>query len=183
MAQYDTNDLMYPAQDERFAAPADTLSLAACNAWLASAPPEPVKAPSEGYMPFVRRQTAWVQYRQAVQDQRDTLAVAEQQLHMPRTPCGEDVQAARDWIQRTGSTPLEFLARTYRDQSVDIKQRIIAAKTVMDYVHRKMPSQIEAEAIVADANGAARKYAEKLLSDVLALRQDAADGDKLDRQG
>ena len=177
MPQFDATDLMYPQQDERFAAPPDTLSLAAAQAWIAQTPPEPVKAESEGYMAFVRRQTAWIQYRQAVSDQVDRLRLEAQQLLLPRTPVGDDIQAARDWIQRTGLTPLEFLARTYRDDSHDIKHRIVAATKLMDYIHRCMPTTIEAEAVIADANGAAKSYASKLMAEILALRQDAKDQD------
>jgi BarA-like signal transduction histidine kinase len=41
--------------------------------------------------------------------------------------------------------PLEFLARTYRDEEAKMSDRLTAARTLMDYVHRKLPSKAEIE--------------------------------------
>ena len=58
----------------------------------------------------------------------------------------EDTQAATvRWLQASGEMPLEFLARTYRSEDYKIGDRIQAAKTLMDYVHRKVPSKQEIE--------------------------------------
>jgi hypothetical protein len=48
-----------------------------------------------------------------------------------------------DWIQRTGETPIEYLTKTYRSSSAKTEHRISAARTLMDYVHRKMPHTID----------------------------------------
>lgn len=56
----------------------------------------------------------------------------------------DDVQAATvRWLQSQGQTPLEFLAATYKDDEVKMGDRIQAAKTLMDYVHRKIPQKQE----------------------------------------
>jgi hypothetical protein len=53
----------------------------------------------------------------------------------------DDTQAATvRWIQHTGQTPLEFLAETYRNEEVKAGDRINAAKAMLDFVHRKVPS-------------------------------------------
>lgn len=41
--------------------------------------------------------------------------------------------------------PLEFLARTYRSEEAKMSDRLTAAKTLMDYVHRKIPQKQEIE--------------------------------------
>lgn len=56
----------------------------------------------------------------------------------------DDVQSATvRWIQQSGQTPLEFLADTYRDEGVRMGDRIQAAKTLMDFVHKKIPQKQE----------------------------------------
>lgn len=49
------------------------------------------------------------------------------------------------WLQASGEMPLEFLARTYRDDEARTGDRITAARTLMDYVHRKVPQKTETE--------------------------------------
>lgn len=58
----------------------------------------------------------------------------------------ETTQAATvRWLQASGEMPLEFLARTYRSEDFKIGDRIQAAKTLMDYCHRKVPVKQEVE--------------------------------------
>jgi hypothetical protein len=58
----------------------------------------------------------------------------------------DDVQAATvRWLQSQGQTPLEFLVETYKDEDAKMNDRIAAARTLMDYVHRKLPSKQEIE--------------------------------------
>lgn len=58
----------------------------------------------------------------------------------------EDTQAAAvNWLQSTGEMPLEFLANTYRDEEAKMSDRITAARTLMDYVHRKVSQKQEIE--------------------------------------
>jgi hypothetical protein len=47
------------------------------------------------------------------------------------------------WLQESGEMPLEFLARTYRSEDNKISDRLTAARTLMDYVHRKVPQKSE----------------------------------------
>ena len=49
------------------------------------------------------------------------------------------------WLQKSGEMPLEFLARTYRSENARMSDRITAARTLMDYVHRKVPVKQEVE--------------------------------------
>lgn len=55
----------------------------------------------------------------------------------------KDVSEQVAWLRRTGETPLEFLARCYRNPLIGIKERIAAARGALDYVHRKMPQQVK----------------------------------------
>ena len=41
--------------------------------------------------------------------------------------------------------PLEYLARVYRSEDAKVSERINAARTLMDYVHRKIPQRQEIE--------------------------------------
>lgn len=49
------------------------------------------------------------------------------------------------WLQESGEMPLEFLARTYRSEDAKMTDRLTAARTLMDYVHRKIPQKQEVE--------------------------------------
>lgn len=44
------------------------------------------------------------------------------------------------WLQHQGQTPLEFLADTYKNDEAKMGDRITAARTLMEYIHRKIPS-------------------------------------------
>lgn len=55
------------------------------------------------------------------------------------------VAATVRWLQESGEMPLEYLARTYRSDDAKTSDRITAARTLMDYVHRKIPQKQEVE--------------------------------------
>ena len=46
-----------------------------------------------------------------------------------------------EWVTSSGQTPLEFLSDVFRDPMNDIKERISAAKYVLDYAHKKVASE------------------------------------------
>lgn len=142
MNEFEPNDLRYPQQDPRFAHIVGELTLAECQSWLAGAPPEPVfnTDQKENYNAFIQRQTAYALYRNEIVARRDALKLEEKRLTLPSVPFGEDVQAAIEWVQNTGDTPLEFLVKTYRNADVAMFSRINAASKVMDYVHRRLPA-------------------------------------------
>lgn len=48
-----------------------------------------------------------------------------------------------EFITSTGPTPLEFLAEVYRSPLHDPKDRINAAKAILEYTHRKLPTKAE----------------------------------------
>lgn len=48
-----------------------------------------------------------------------------------------------DWVRSSGKTPLEFLTAVYRHPLVRMTERIAAAKTVVEYTHKKIPSALE----------------------------------------
>jgi hypothetical protein len=54
-----------------------------------------------------------------------------------------DIVDDPSWVRSSGKTPLEFLTAVYRHPLVRLPDRISAAKSVMEYTHRKMPSSIE----------------------------------------
>lgn len=47
------------------------------------------------------------------------------------------------WIQSGGMTPLEFLVDVYRNGDVKMGDRLNAAKSILDFVHRKVPTKQE----------------------------------------
>lgn len=49
------------------------------------------------------------------------------------------------WLQMSGEMPLEFLARTFRSDDAKMGDRLAAARTLMDYAHRKVPVKQEIE--------------------------------------
>lgn len=87
----------------------------------------------------------------------------------------DDTQAATvRWIQETGQTPIEFLAETYRDPEQKASDRIAAARAMLDFVHRKIPSvqKVEQDVKLTEAklNGELLKgLSEKELNTLEAL--------------
>lgn len=43
------------------------------------------------------------------------------------------------WIRSSGLTPLEFLVETYRNEFMEAKHRVAAAKAVLEYAHKRLP--------------------------------------------
>jgi len=64
------------------------------------------------------------------------------------------------WVRSTGKTPLEFLTAVYRHPLVQMRDRISAAKTVVEYTHMKKPSSIE----MTGRNGDAIKVSGAMLA-------------------
>ena len=54
-----------------------------------------------------------------------------------------DAEAEDLWVKSRGWTPLEFLTHTFRNPWTDMRDRISAARSVLEYVHRKLPQRIE----------------------------------------
>lgn len=54
------------------------------------------------------------------------------------------------WVKSRGWTPLEYLTHTYRNPWQETKDRIAAAKAVLDFVHKKLPQKIEVEGNVVE---------------------------------
>lgn len=55
------------------------------------------------------------------------------------------------WTKQHGVTPVEFLTLVYRNQLQPIEVRISAARSLLDYIHRKMPAKIEVDASLLDS--------------------------------
>ena len=75
-------------------------------------------------------------------------------------PDADDVLMDPQWVRSTGKTPLEFLSAVYRHPLIRMNERIAAAKTVMEYAHRKMPSAME----VTGMNGGPLRVSGAMLS-------------------
>lgn len=65
-----------------------------------------------------------------------------------------------DWVRSTGKTPIEFLTAVYRHPLVVMRDRLTAAKTVVEYTSRKMPSALE----LTGLNGGPLKVSSAMLS-------------------
>jgi len=63
------------------------------------------------------------------------------------------------WIRSQGWTPLEMLVATYKNPFQKMSDRISAAKAVLDFCHRKLPSKIE---VTADVKQSSTITADKL---------------------
>lgn len=46
------------------------------------------------------------------------------------------------WIRSSGWTPVEFLTEVYRNGYQRMEHRISAAKAVLEYAHKKMPTKV-----------------------------------------
>ena len=60
------------------------------------------------------------------------------------------------WVKASGWTPIEFLVHTYRNGFQKMEHRISAAKAILEYAHRKLPSKLEVDmkskSLVLDSN-------------------------------
>jgi len=65
-------------------------------------------------------------------------------LHLHEPSQMEDGAEAA-WIKLQGATPLEFLCMVYKNPWNDMKDRVNAAKSILDFVHRKIPQKIEVD--------------------------------------
>ena len=121
----------------------NTMTIEQVESWLAAKHPAPIMEEKEEYTDFMQRQAHYAQYYNAVQSRKAELELQQKQLLIPLPPVGEDIAAVIDWVQATGTTPVETLTQIYRSKSERTADRINAAKAVMDLVHRKMPSVSE----------------------------------------
>jgi hypothetical protein len=60
-------------------------------------------------------------------------------------PSGLNIDAEAAWVRLQGATPLEFLVMVYKNPWTDMKDRVNAAKSILDFVHRKLPQKIEVD--------------------------------------
>lgn len=55
----------------------------------------------------------------------------------------ENMSVEAEWAKRSGLTPIEFLCDAYRNPFNPMKERINAAKSVMEYVHKKIAAELK----------------------------------------
>lgn len=154
--------------DDRFQVAKDEWTIELANEWAKNFPPEPVMASGEDYGLFVQRQTFYAQYRNDVSTRREELRAKVKRLSLPKAPVGDDIAAGIEWIVVTGETPLEMLVKGYRNGSWEPKDRISCAKSVLEYVHRKLPAHFDTASITeADLGKMAEtiKQVEKVLAE------------------
>lgn len=63
----------------------------------------------------------------------------------PGRPKGSVTKATlqmREWIEKTGKTPLEYLVSVYRNKKAAREDRIKAATAALPYVHSRMPQDV-----------------------------------------
>jgi hypothetical protein len=139
----DVTDSRYPHDHPRFQKEVHTMTQAEVEIWMSDVPDAPAPGATEPYEVFMQRQSYYTQYSNAVIMARDEYRAQSEKLAVPAPPVGEDIREVVDWVQRTGETPIEFLAKTYRSSSAKTSDRITAARALLDYVHRKMPQTID----------------------------------------
>ena len=139
----DITDPKYPHDDMRFQKEIHQLTQAEVEAWLQNVPGAPAPGAAEPYENFMTRQAYFTQYCNSMIMARDEYRSEAEKLRIAPPPVGEDIREIVDWVQRTGETPVEFLAKTYRSTSAKTGDRIAAARSLLDFVHRKMPQTID----------------------------------------
>ena len=141
----DALDAKYPQEHPRFQNSLQDMTQMEVNLWLEDTPPPPSFNEAETYESFMQRQVFYTKYCNAMINARDEYAKNIERLSIEAPPVGEDIRAVLGWVQRTGETPIEFLAKTYRSNSAKTGDRISAARALLDYVHRKMPQVVESK--------------------------------------
>lgn len=166
----DITDTGYPHDHPRFQKEVHTMTQAEVEVWMEDVPTAPAPSPAEPYEHFMQRQSYYTQYCNAMIVARDEYRSQNEKLAVDPPPVGEDIRETLSWIQRTGDTPIEFLAKTYRSSSAKTGDRISAARALLDYVHRKMPQTIDVkddrknEEMMAQQNELLKKV-EQMLSE------------------
>lgn len=79
----------------------------------------------------------------------------------------EGTTAEAEVIKRSGLTPIEFLCNAYRNPFNPMKERINAAKSVMEYVHKKIATELKVKGDPSAPLGVARLDVGKLSDDEL----------------
>lgn len=82
-------------------------------------------------------------------------------------PEGTSVEA--EWAKRSGLTPIEFLCDAYRNPFNPMKERINAAKSVMEYVHKKIAAELKLKGDPSAPLSVARLDVARLSDDELTL--------------
>jgi hypothetical protein len=139
----DVTDIRYPHDHPRFQKEISQMTEAEVQVWMENVPSPPAPGSAEPYENFMTRQSYYTQYCNTMIMARDEYRNESEKLHIAPPPVGEDIKDTLAWIQRTGETPIEFLAKTYRSGSARTNDRISAARALLDYVHRKMPQTID----------------------------------------
>lgn len=172
----DITDTSYPHDHPRFQKEIHTMTQAEVEVWMEDVPPAPAPGPTEAYEAFMQRQSYYTQYTNSMIMARDEYRSQSEKLAVELPPVGEDIRETLSWIQRTGDTPVEFLAKTYRSSSAKTGDRISAARALLDYVHRKMPQTIDVKddrknKEVEDKQAELLKRVEQLLSEKIQERK------------
>ena len=144
--------------------------------WMEDVPSPPAPGSAEPYENFMTRQSYYTQYCNTMIIARDEYRNESEKLHIAPPPVGEDIKDTLAWIQRTGETPIEFLAKTYRSGNARTNDRISAARALLDYVHRKMPHTIDVKddrkTVESEAaNAELLKKVEELLSGAMQAKK------------
>lgn len=139
----DITNSSYPHDHARFQKEIHLMTQAEIESWLTDVPEEPAPGATEAYEQFMQRQAYYTKHLNMMIVARDEHRAQGDRLAIMPPPVGDDIVEVIDWIQRTGETPIEYLTKTYRSSSAKTEHRISAARTLMDYVHRKMPHTID----------------------------------------
>lgn len=172
----DVTDTGYPHDHPRFQKEIHSMTETEVEVWMEDVPPAPAPGPTESYEAFMQRQSYYTQYTNGMIMARDEYRSQSEKLAVEAPPVGQDIREVVDWIQRTGETPIEFLAKTYRSKNAKLNDRISAARSLLDFVHRKMPQTIDVKDDRAKEEMVAQqaelvKRVEELLSEKIQERK------------
>ena len=109
------------------------LQLAVYKTWCATYQRELIKKKTAELAPTIQEERRLL---------NKAMGIDVESTDLPSQADGLDTTQAATirWLQNSGEMPLEFLARTYRSDDAKMSDRITAARTLMDYAHRKVPS-------------------------------------------
>lgn len=93
------------------------------------------------------RKSAQITEEEAIRAAEESMQRQFDPLGNPNEPSSLSKEELEFWIKSRGWTPAEFLTHVYRNGFAKMEHRISAAKAMLEYAHRKMPTKLEAEVV------------------------------------
>lgn len=114
------------------------LQLAVYKTWCATYQRELIKKKTAELAPTIQEERRLL---------NKAMGIDVESTDLPSQADGLDTTQAATvrWIQSQGQTPLEFLVEAYKNNDCKMSDRLNAAKALLEFVHRKLPTKQEIE--------------------------------------